>query len=201
MSWRSTVSKALVLALLVLSQPSCGGGGGGGSTVAESPDGLYILKITYFRPMPEQRTKRPEPTFRAVMSESWRDRVANGPREPIAKAAPGQVYLGYIPDSEMVRYVKRLKEFGIDDLRTRKPEDFNPDEFNRLALNATESAFTRVFTVGDDKNAKSYYFRDQQASGNKELVEKFVKCEAFVARACENSIRVSATTDPLPGRK
>lgn len=200
MSLRSTTYK-LALALLALAAPGCGGGGGGGATIPESADGLYILKITYFRSMPEQRTKRPEPTFRAVMSESWRDRVANGPREPIAKAAPGQIYLGYIPDSEMVRYVKRLKEFGIDELKSRKPEDFNPDEFNRLAMNAQESAFTRVFTVGDDKTAKSYYYKDQQLSGQKELVEKYVKCEAFVARACENTIKVSATADPLPGRK
>jgi len=201
MSWRSTVSKALVLSLLAVVHPGCGGGSGGSAAVPESEDGLYILKITYFRPMPEQRTKRPLPTFRAVMSESWRDRVANGPREPLAKAAPKEIYLGYISDAEMFKFIKRLKEFGIDDLKSRKPEDFNPDEFNRLALNAQESAFTRVFTVGDDKGAKSYYFRDQQAFGQKELVEKFVKCEAFVARACENSIKVTATTDPLPGRK
>ncbi len=201
MNWRSTVSKALILALAAVVHAGCGGGGGGGTSVPESADGLYILKITYYRPMPEQRTKRPEPTFRAVMSESWRDRVANGPREPLAKAAPGQIYLGYISDAEMVRYVKRLKEFGIDDLKSRKPEDFNPDEFNRLALNSQESPFTRVITVGDDKGARSYYFKDQQTSGQKELIEKFVKCEAFVARACENTIRVTATTDAIPGRK
>jgi len=198
MNWRSIISKALALSLLALLHPGCGGGGGG-STVPESADGLYIFKITYFRPMPEAKTKRPEPTFRAVMSESWRDRVANGPREPLAKAAPGMVYLGYIPDSEMFRYIKRLKEMGIDDLKASKPEDYDPDLFNRKALNPTESSFTRVFTIGDEKGAKSYYYKDQQIS--RELIEKYVKCEAFVARACENSIKVSATTDPLPGKR
>lgn len=200
MSWRSIVSKALLLALVAGPGSGCGGDAGGTGTVVDSPDGIAILKISYFRSLPEQKTKRPEPTFRSVMSESWRDRVADGPREPLAKAAPGKVYLGYVLDAEMARYVKRLKEFGMDDLKSRAPEDFNPDDFNRKALNTQETSFTRVFTVGSDKGAKSYYYRDQQASGRTELIEKFVKCEAFVARACENSIQVRTMTDPIPGR-
>jgi len=200
MNLRSIVSRALILVSLATLGPGCGGDTGGSGTVPDSPDGIAILKISYFRSLPEQRTKRPEPTFRSVMSESWRDRVADGPREPLIKAAPGKVYLGYVPDFEMARYVKRLKEFGIDELKSRSPADFNPEDFNRKALNPGETSFTRVFTVGDEKGAKSYYYRDQQASGQKELIEKFVKCEAFVARACENSIQVRTMTDPLPGR-
>ena len=200
MSWRSIISKALFLVALAALGPGCGGDTGGTVTVPDSPDGMAILKISYFRSLPEQKTKRPEPTFRCVMSESWRDRVADGPREPLAKAAPGKIYLGYVPDAEMARYVKRLKEFGIDDLKSRSPDDFNPDDFNRKALNTQETSFTRVFTVGNDKVAKSYYYRDQQASGQTALIEKFVKCEAFVARACENSIQVRTMTDPLPSR-
>ena len=53
--------------------------------------------------------------------------------------------------------------------------------------------------MGDEKSAKSYYYRDQQTSPD--LIQKFVKCEAFVARACENSINTSVSTDPIPGRK
>ena len=193
MSWRSIVSSAAVLVLLA----GCGDGGTS-QTVSEGTDGLAILKISYFRAMPEPKTKRPVPTFRAVMSESWRDRVADGPKEPLAKAAPNQVYLGYISDSEMSRYVKRLKEMGIDDLKASRPEDYDPDLFSRKALNPQETSFTRVFTVGDEKGARSYYYRDQQTS--KELIEKYVKCEAFVSRASENSVNWSTRTDPIPGR-
>jgi hypothetical protein len=197
MSWRSTTSK-LALALLALLHPGCGGGGG--ATLPESPDGLYILKITYFRPLPEQKTRRPNPTFRAIMSESWRDRVANGPREPLAKAAsPKEIYLAYLSDRELYGFVKKLKEMGVDDLKASKPEDYDPDLFRRKALDPTESSFTRVFTIGDDKGSKSYYYKDQQTA--KELIEKFVKCEAFVARACENSISTNVTTDPLPAKR
>jgi len=190
----------VVLALLAALHPGCGGEGGGSSAQLspDNPEGIAILKITYFRALPEAKTKRPEPTFRAVMSESWRDRVADGPREPLAKAAPGKVYMGYVTDAEMVRYVKKLKEMGLDDLKASRPEDYDPDLFSRKSLNPSETSYTRVFTVGDEKGAKSYYYRDQQTATD--LIQKFVKCEAFVARACENSINVRATTDPLPGR-
>jgi hypothetical protein len=196
MNWRSIVFRAAGLGFLLALHPGCGGESQ--QAVPDTVDGLAILKITYFRALPEAKTRRPEPTFRAVMSESWRDRVANGPREPLAKAAPGRVYMGYISDSEMFHYVKRLREMGIDDLKASKPEDYDPDLFGRKAVNPTETSFTRVFTVGDDKGSKSYYYRDQQTSPD--LIQKFVKCEAFVARACENSINVSATTDQMPGR-
>jgi hypothetical protein len=196
MSSRSIGFRFAALALAAVLQPACGGET---ATVPDTPDGIAVLKLTYFRALPESKTKRPEPTFRAVMSESWRDRVANGPREPLAKAAPGKVYMGYISDAEMARYVKKLKEMGLDDLKPSKPEDYDPDLFNRKALNLQETSFTRVFTVGDEKSAKSYYYRDQQTSPD--LIQKFVKCEAFVARACENSINTSVSTDPIPGRK
>jgi len=197
MSSRSIAFRLAALGFLAALHPGCGGSDS--PAVADTPDGLYIAKITYFRALAE-KGKRPEATFRAVMSESWRDRVADGPKEPLAKAAPGKIYLGYIPDSEMFRYVKRLKEFGLNDLKASKPEDHNPEEFNRKALNPAETSFTRVFSVGDEKGTRSYYFRDQQASGQKELVEKFVKCESFVIRACENSVNWSVSTDPIPGR-
>lgn len=196
MSSRSIAFRIAALALLSTLSPGCGGGES--ATVADTSDGLFIYKITYFRPMPEPKTKRPEPTFRAVMSESWRDRVADGPKEPLAKAAPGKIYMGYISDAEMSRYVKKLKELGIDDLNAGKPEDRDPVKFSRLAVDPTETNFTRVFTVGDNKVAKSYYFRENQTS--EDLIKKYVNCERFIGRACENSVNWSVTTDPIPGR-
>jgi hypothetical protein len=196
MSWRNIVSRVSGLVLLAALHPGCGGEAQ--QSIPDTPDGLFIYKISYFRALPEAKTKRPEPTFRSVMSESWRDRVADGPREPLAKAAPGKVYLGYIRDVEMAKFAKRLKEMGVDELKASRPEDYDPDKFNRLALNPAETSFTRVFTVGDEKGARSYYYRDQQTS--RDLIEKFVKCEAFVARASENSVNWSTSTDPIPGR-
>ena len=199
MSLSTTVSRAAaVLALAVLS--SCASRGGGGTDLGSGPsDDPAVLKISYFRAFPDGKSKRLECFFRCVMSESWKDRMGDGPREALAKAAPGRVYMGYVADPKMVLYFKRLREFGMDDLKPRRTEEFKPEEFSRLALNQTETSFTRVFTVGDDKGSRSYYYRDQQ--GSKDQIEKFVKCETYILRACEYAINVSSGSEPLPGQK
>jgi hypothetical protein len=197
MSLSTTGSRAAaVLALAVLA--SCASGGDDGVSPGAGPDDPAILKISYFRAFPDGKSKRLEVFFRCVMSESWKDRMGDGPREQLAKAAPGRVYLGYVADSRMTLYMKRLKEFGIDDLQPSRTEDFKPEEFSRLALNPTETSFTRVFTIGDEKGSRSYYYRKQQ--GSKDQIEKFVKCETFILRACEYAINISSGSEPLQGR-
>ena len=198
MSSRNIVSRAAVGAALAALLSACGGTSGSGGTAVDTSNDIAILKISYFRALPEPRTKKLEATYRVVMSKSWQDRVGDSPKEPLARAAPGKTYLGYVSDAEMVRYVRKLKEFGIDDLVGANPDELKPEDFNRLSLNPQETSFTRVFTVGSDKGSKSYWYRQQQTS--KELIEKFVKCEAFVVRVCENSIQVRTMTDPLPPR-
>ena len=198
MSWKTIGCRLAAVAVLALAVPACGGSTGG--TVAEpsSSDDPAILKLSYFRALPEPKTKKLEPNYRVVMSESWRDRMGDGPREPLAKAAPGKIYMGYVPDAAMVRYVKKLKELGIDDLVAKPTESLNPEAFARLSLNPQETSFTRILTIGDEKGSKSYYYRDQQTS--KDLIEKFIKCETFISRACEYAIQVRTMSDPLPGR-
>jgi hypothetical protein len=195
MSSRTIAFRLSALAMLALAVPGCGSTSG---SIAEqsSPDDPAVLKLSYFRALPEPKTKRLEPNFRVVMSESWRDRMGESPREPLAKAAPGKIYMGYVPDVQMVRYVKKLKELGIDDLTPLATETLDPETFSRKALNSNESTFTRVFTIGTDKGSKSYYYRDQQTS--RDLIEKFVKCETFISRACEYAIQVRTMSDPLP---
>ena len=198
MSWNTIAFRASAIAMLALTAPGCGGATSGTIAEQSSPDDPFICKLSYFRALPEPKTRRLEPHFRVVMSESWRDRIGESPREPLAKAAPGRIYMGYIPDSHMVRYEKKLKELGIDDLKPRASETLDPEAFSRLALSPNETPFTRVFTIGSDKGSKSYYYRDQQTS--RDLIEKFVKCESFISRACEYAIQVSTKSDPLPGR-
>ncbi|HVE40630.1 MAG TPA: hypothetical protein VNM14_12115 [Planctomycetota bacterium] len=189
-----TIASSLVLACVV------GACSGGGSAPAPDPveDGA-ILKISYFRAFPEAKTKRLKPAFRAVMSKSWQDRMGDGPREPLAKAAPREVYLGYLPDVTMAKYVKKLQEFGLEDLKSRKTEELKPEEWSRLAVDPQQSSLTRIFTVGTDKGARSFYYRDQQT--DPESIQKFVKCEAYILRACEYAVNVQTMSDPLPGRE
>src|SRR5947207_2370946 len=150
MNLRIIVFKLAALSALS-SLPFACSGEGSSSGAGTSSDDLVILKMSYFRAFPEAKTKRLKPAFRAVMSESWRDRMGDGPREPLAKAAPGEIYIGYFPDNKMAAYVKRLKEFGIDDLKSRNPEDLKPDEFARASVDPQNTYFIRVFTLGSNK--------------------------------------------------
>ncbi|MBI3857856.1 MAG: hypothetical protein HY293_19415 [Planctomycetes bacterium] len=199
MSFRNTASRVPVLAALACLLASCSGGGGGvSSSAGPSSDDPLVLKISYFRALPDGRTKKLECHFRCVMSESWRDRMGDSPREPLAKGAPGRIYMGYVADPKMALYLKRLKEFGLNDLIPMKPEEIRPEDLARASLDPTKTSFIRVFTVGDEKGSKSYYYPHQQTS--KDLIEKFVKCETYISRACEYAINVSSSSDPLPGR-
>jgi hypothetical protein len=197
MSFRTIISRIAVLPVLAALLSACGGGGGSGPD--SSSEDAVILKLSYFRALPEPRTRKLEPNYRVVMSESWRDRMGEGPREPLAKAAPGKIYMGYIPDLQMGKYLKRLKEFGLDSLKPRNPDDFKPEDWGRACVDPQKSPLIRIFTVGNEKGAKSYLYSDQQT--DKDSIEKFVKCEAFILRACEYAINVRATSDPLPGRE
>lgn len=146
------------------------------------------LKISYFRAYPEPKTQKLEPSYRAVMSYGWKDRLGESPRDVLVKAAPKKLYTGFLSDAEMRKYVRLLKDYGLETLVARDTETLNPQELNRLALHPVETSFTRVITVATDKGSKSYYFRDQQKS--KDFIEKFVKCESFITRITEYSMQV-----------
>ena len=197
MSLRTTASRILAVAAIGVALASCASEKGDVST-AVGPEDPAILKISYFRAFPDGKTKRLENFFRCVMSESWKDRMGDGPREQLAKAAPQRVYMGYVADTKMTLYMKRLREFGMDDLKVYRGE-LKPEEFSRLALNQTETSFTRIFTVGDEKGSRSYYYRDQQ--GSKDQIEKFVKCETYILRACEYAINISSGSEAMPGAR
>lgn len=181
-----------LLALLGAAAAGCSG------AADDAPVEGKALKISYFRAFPEAKTKKLEPTYRVVMSNSWRDQVGEGPREPFPKAAPGRIYLAFLTDLEMVRHMKLLEDFGIGKLKARKPEEFRAEELSRLSMDPKETSFTRVFTVGTNSWHKSYYYRDHHVPGGEALIPVFTKVEAAVSRICENSIHVRTMTEPIP---
>src|SRR5215510_14052076 len=107
MSLKATGCRISAVAALAIVLASCAGGRDGVSSAAgpSSSDDPSVLKISYFRAFPDGKTKRLECFFRCVMSESWKDRMGDGPREPLAKAAPGRVYMGYVADVKMALYL------------------------------------------------------------------------------------------------
>jgi hypothetical protein len=200
MNLQAIVSRIGLAAVLCGLLSACAGeqsGGSVSSSAGPSSDDPVVLKISYFRAYPDGKTKQLECHFRCVISDSWKDRMGDSPRDPMARLAPKRVYTGYTPDVKMALYLSRLKEFGLDDLNPRpNPDDLKPEDYARRALNSQETTFTRVFTVGNEKGSKTYYYKDQQ--DRKDRIEKFVKCESYILRACEYAINVSSVTDPLP---
>lgn len=146
------------------------------------------LKVAYYRAYPDPKTKRLEASYRAVMSHGWKDRVGESPREILMKAAPGKVFTGFLSDAELRRYVKLLKDNGLEKLTPRDSDSFNPQEIHQFALHPKESEYTRVITVATDKGSKSYYYRDQQKTA--ELINTFRQCEKIIARITEYSMKV-----------
>lgn len=191
MSLRSIVSKLAGLALAAGLLPSCGG-----SSDLRSDEDLSgeILKISYFRVNPEPKTKKPEPTYRVVLSKAWQDRFGDNPREPLPKAAPGQVYKGFPEDVVMRRYVDKLRGLGLDRLRPRSPDDVNPQALYQLAMDPAKGNLARVITVGTDKSAKSYFASDQGPGTESKI---FLDCEMYIVQVMAgHTIKVQIVTDP-----
>jgi hypothetical protein len=171
--------------------PSCGGSAE--VRTEENPRG-DLLKISYYRVNPEPKTKRPEPTYRVLMSRSWQDQLGENPREPFPKAAPNQVYKGFEEDAVVRRYVNKLRSLGLDQLHPRNPDEVNPQALYATAMNPANQKPPRVITVGTDKSAKSYFSTEQEEGTQSEI---FIKCEMYVVSVMAGStIKVQIVTDP-----
>jgi hypothetical protein len=178
MSWRT-----IALSLAAASLAGCGGP----ATLPWGETG-DILKLSYYRVNTDPRTKKLEPTYRVVMSQSWREYRGDAPGEPFPKAAPGRVYSGFVSDAQMRACFADLTKAGIGTLRASEPESHNPHDLHRKAMNPAESEYTRVITIGTEKWHKSFYYRDQQSG--RDLIEAFVKCEKYASAWVQMSILI-----------
>ena len=193
----STRSIASSLGILLLA--ACGGGGGGTAVRPDENLSGEVLKISYFRVNPEPKTKRPEPTYRVVMSEGWRQTMGEGPREPFAKAAPNKVFKGFANDPVMAKYIRELRGLGLDQLRFQNPDDANPTDLYQKAM-GPRGDLQRIITVGTDKSARSYYFTDQPGD---ELAKIFIKCEILASAIMDGhtlSVRVVTPRTGAPDK-
>lgn len=195
MSTRSIASSLAVLLLLAL--PGCGDGGTAVRTDDSSPGD--VLKISYFRVNPEPKTKKPEPTYKVVMSEGWRQAMGENPRELFAKAAPNKVFKGFANDPVMAKYIRELRGLGLDQLRFQNPDACNPTELYQKAM-GPKGDLARIITVGTDKSAKSYYFADQPSE---DLARVFIRCEMLVSQIMDGhtlSVRVVTPRTAVPDK-
>ncbi len=186
MNWKPVVLSAALLW-------GCGGGGSGTGGGAETPG--EAIKISYFRSNFNPLSKKVEPTYRVVMSDTWKDTFGASPREPFPKAAAKRVYTGFLPDRDMRRYLDLLLGRKIESLTPSEPESYDPQKLREKALHAVESEYTRIITIGTDKRHRSYSFRDQQSSVKS--ITTFLECEKIASQIVGFSLMIETGAEPF----
>ncbi len=164
-------------------------GCGGRSRGENLPQVSDVLKIAIFRSYPDQRSNtKLAPTYRAVMSESWRQQIGESPRDPFSKAAPGKVYKGFLSDRRVRLIYEELVDLGLHTLRASGPDDYNPKDLYKQATNPGESLLTRIIVVGTNEWTLCFLRKDQILAGEEQPARTFADCEKFVLKL------VSSTT-------
>ena len=195
MSSRSIIFRLAALGTAAWVLPSCGGTSGSARSDETPQEGA--LKIAYFRSNPDPKTKRPEPTFKVLMSYSWQSVLGEGPRDPLIKAAPGKIFKGFAADVVVARYIARLKDLGLDRLQSRNPDDQNPSTVYQQALAPAERDHPRIITVGTDKAARSYFFQDQ---ATEEQTRTFIACERLASAIMDGHVMLVTVEKAGPDR-
>lgn len=176
--------------------------GGCATARGDLPEERPVLKIAYYRPLPNPRTKKPEPTYRAIMSNSWKQMYAENPREPLVAAAPKKVFKGFMFDNHLKPIYRHLVDLGIHSLPWRNPDDIDPREAYTQSLKTPPGgeAFVRIITVATDTWARSWDYREMQRAGL-DAQRLFIRCERFISKAVDsNTIQVDIRTERIRPR-
>src|SRR5437867_4381043 len=103
-----------------------GCGDGGSSTKNDStPETGEALKVTWLRYYYNSQTKKFEPGYYVMISNSWSIKYGEDPREPLARLFPRKSArapsLGTVPDWELKQLVQKMESLGLSRLKWVKP--------------------------------------------------------------------------------
>lgn len=174
--------------LFLISFLFLGGCSGGGSELPEAEEpGVVVrsrdlVKVTYIRFNFDRKKNRYQPVYQVLLSESWKRKFGNNPKEPYSKLFPRKgnhtPYMGIVPDREMRSFQKKLVRQGLSALVAVSPEDVDLVALAQVRLSREEPPYTRIITVGNGKEAQSWLFRKNNYS--MESIRQFVKCEKMI---------------------
>ena len=179
--------------LLLVAAAGCGGRSRGENL----PPVSDVLKIAIFRAYRDPRTKKPAPTYRAVMTDSWREQIGESPRDPFAKASPGNVYKGFLADRRVRRIYEELVDLGLHTLRASGPDDYAPQDLHDRAVHPTEGPLTRILVVGTDEWTRCFLRKDQILGGDEGPARIFADCERFVLKLVSSNTILVRTRGAL----
>lgn len=193
MAWRSIVLSVFTLA-------ACSGGSGS-NTTDDGPDPSQgkILKVTILRFHTDERTRKPVPEYRVMLSSAWKAKYGETPREPMARLyrrGSRSPFLGEVPDEKLVQLLHELDRKGIAKLKSVDPETIDLVALQNAERNETESQVTRIITIGDDQGSRSYLLKTIAPFTEERKI--FDACEREVLKmAVQFTAQVSVSSNPV----
>jgi len=194
-------SRSIAFSLL-LALAACGGPNTNTNDDGPAPGQGKIVKVTYLRFHIDERSRKPVPEYRVMLSSSWKAKYGESPNDPFSslyRRGSRSPFLGEVPDEKMEQLIRELDRHGIAKLRGKDPESVDRVMLQNAEKDVNEATFTRVITVGDEKGSRSYLYRDNQLS--EDTIRAFTSCEKEVIKmAIQYTAQVSVGSSPVTPR-
>lgn len=167
------------LLLLALVAAGCGGTGSSNSgTTGGDPfetGASRAIKVTYIRYNLEPRAKRWEPEYRIMLSDGWRQKNGQSPREPqFTKIFRHPFLAESIPDEVLVVLAREMVRAGLNDLRDTTIDRINTEELKKIERLSTQDPnviervkVLRIINIEteDFKKTVTFYDNDDRLMG------------------------------------
>ena len=193
--------------LLGLIAAGCSGGGGGGGATDTSGDPyassetVRPIKVTYVRFNWDKRLRKWTPEYRIMLSDGWRQKMGQSPREPFTRMYKSPFLADSIPDELLARLVREMVRAGLNDLHDTSLDRINLEAYKRAERfgedqrSHEEIAKLRLINVETESMKKSVAFGDNLDS--REQADRFVKVEREVIKIA-NAYTVQITIEASP---
>ncbi len=181
-----------------------GGGGGGGATDTSgdpytSSETVRPIKVTYLRFNFDKRLRKWTPEYRIMLSDGWRQKMGQSPREPFTRMYKSPFLADSIPDEILAQLVREMVRAGLNDLQDTSLDRINLQAYKRAeGLPETaqkEIASLRLINVETESMKKSVAFGDNIDSV--EQAQRFTKVEREVIKIA-NAYTVQITIESSP---
>jgi hypothetical protein len=175
------------LVLLGLIAAGCAGGGGASDTSGDpytAGETVRAIKVTYLKFSFDKRLRKWTPEYRIMLSDGWRQKMGQSPREPFTRMYKSPFLADSIPDEILAQLVREMTRAGLNDLHDTSLDRINLEAYKRaerLPESAQEEiAKLRLINIETESMKKSITYGDN--IGSLEEAQRFVKVEREVIK-------------------
>ncbi len=187
--------------------PGCRGGGGSNPMDGDpfAAPQVKAIKVTYIRFNWDPKNKRFVHEYRIMLSDGWRQKNGQNPREPFTKLWRDPFKAESIPDTVLDNLVKEMEKFGLNDLNSRAADSINLEELKKVEKlpyeRSAEVLRWRIINLETDAGKKTVTFidnDDRAVVNNGPQALKFSKVEMQVIKvAAQYTVQVTYDTPPM----